>query len=183
MTTPAYKLAETEPEKIHKSELKSIFKRELEHEVYQRLVHFVWVKKFKQHIPGTYSMYIMYKGGIAIATNALCINEWLDAHNLPRRKPLNETTVKRKLLFNRLDDIQRIDNRSSEFGYQKAKPGRKRGVNIERSKHGTAVARQIWELYQEGHNPGDIAIAIGCTPANVYYHIKRYQKILDKNKD
>ena len=178
MTTPAYKLAELEAEKIHKPELKLVFKQFLEVEDYQKLAHFVWVKKYKTHIPGSYSVYAMYKGGIAIATNALCINEWLDAHNLPRRKPLHEQTVKRKMLFNR-DDIERIDNRNSEFEYVPQKPGRKQGAVIT-SKHGEIVAEQIWELFQEGHILGDIAQAIGCTTANVYYHIKKKQKKVDK---
>jgi hypothetical protein len=181
MTNPAYKLAETEPETIHKPELKLVFKQILEIEDYQKLAHFVWVKQYKAQIPGSYSVYAMYKGGIAIATNALCINEWLDAHNLPRRKPLHEQTIKRRMLFNR-DDIQKIDNRSSEFEYTPAKPGRKKGAVIT-SKHGEKVAEQIWELFQEGHIPGDIAQAIGCTPANVYYHIKKIQKKLDKKAD
>ena len=82
------------------------------------------------------------------------------------------------MLFNR-DDIERIDNRNSEFEYVPQKPGRKQGAVIT-SKHGEIVAEQIWELFQEGHVPGDIATAIGCTPANVYYHIKKIQKKLDK---
>ena len=178
MTNPAYKLAETEPETITKPELKLVFKQILELEDYQKLSHFVWVNQYLAHIPGSYNVYAMYKNGIAIATNALCINEWLDAHNLPRRKPLHEQTVKRRMLFNR-DDIERIDNRNSEFEYVPQKPGRKQGAVIT-SKHGEIVAEQIWELFQEGHVPGDIATAIGCTPANVYYHIKKIQKKLDK---
>ena len=46
MTTPAYKLAELEAEKIHKPELKLVFKQFLEVEDYQKLAHFVWVKKY-----------------------------------------------------------------------------------------------------------------------------------------
>jgi DNA-directed RNA polymerase specialized sigma24 family protein len=35
-------------------------------------------------------------------------------------------------------------------------------------------------LYQEGFTPADISIAIGCTAANVYYHIHKQRKRLDK---
>ena len=181
MTNPAYKLAETEPETITKPELKLVFKQILELEDYQKLAHFVWVKQYLAHIPGTYSVYAMYKDGIAIATNALCINEWLDTHNLPRRKPLHEQTVKRKLLFNR-DDIDKIDNRTNEFEYTPRKPGRKKGEAII-GKHGERVAEQIWELHQDGHTPADISIAIGCTVANIYYHIHKQRKRLDKAAD
>ena len=181
MTPQTYKLANAEPETITRPELKLVFKQIIELEDYQKLTHFVWVKQYLEHIPGTYSVYAMYKNGIAVATNALCINEWLDAHNLPRRKPLHEQTIKRKLLFNR-DDIDKIDNRSNEFEYIPRKPGRKKGAVIT-SKHGERVAEQIWELFQDGHVPGDIAQAIGCTPANVYYHIKKIQKKLDKKAD
>ena len=181
MTNPAYKLAKTEPEKITKPELKLLFKKILEIEDYKRLTHFVWVKQYIEHIPGTYSVYAMYKNGIAVATNALCINEWLDAHNLPRRKPLHEETVKRKLMFNR-EDIAKIDNRSSEFQWSPKKPGRTPGAIIN-GKHGKDVASQIWELHQEGHTPADISIAIGCTVANIYYHIRKIQKKLDKQAD
>jgi hypothetical protein len=181
MTNPAYKLAETEPEKITKPELKLVFKKILEIEDYQKLTHFVWVKQYKAHIPGTYSVYAMYKNGIAIATNALCINAWLDAHNLPRKRPLNEYTVKQKMLFNR-DDIDKIDNRTDEFTEYRRKPGRIPGALVN-SKHGKDVAEQIWELHQEGFTPADISIAIGCTVANIYYHIRKQQKRLDKQSD
>ena len=181
MTNPAYKLAETEPEKITRPELKLVFKKILELEDYQKLTHFIWVKQFKQQIPGTYSVYAMYKDGIAVATNSLCINEWLDAHNLPRRKPLHEQTIKRKLLFNR-DDIAKIDNRTDEFQWTPKKPGRQPGAPVN-GKHGKDVATQIWELHQDGHTPADISIAVGCTVANIYYHIRKQQKRLDKLAD
>ena len=181
MTNPAYKLAKAEPVKIKSAELKLLFKHQIDLEDYKRLAQFVWVKQYLAHIPGTYSVYAMYKNGIAIATNALCINEWLDAHNLPRRKPLHEQTVKRRMLFNR-DDIERIDNRSSEFEYTPAKPGRKKGQVIT-GKHGLKVAEQIWELHQDGHSMRDISYAIGCTVANVYYHINKQRKLLDKTVD
>ena len=181
MTTPAYKLAEKEPETITKPELKLVFKQILELEDYRKLAHFVWVKQIKAHIPGTYSVYAMYKDGIAIATNALCINEWLDAHNLPRRKPLHEYTVKQKMLFNR-KDIAKIDNRSDEFTAYKRKPGRIPGEAVN-SKHGLRVSEQIWELHQDGHTPADISVAIGCTVANIYYHIHKQRKRLDKVVD
>jgi hypothetical protein len=181
MTNPAYKLAETEPEKITRPELKLVFKKILELEDYQKLTHFIWVKQFKQQIPGTYSVYAMYKDGIAVATNSLCINEWLDAHNLPRRKPLHEQTIKRKLLFNR-DDIAKIDNRTDKFEWSPKKPGRIKG-QIVNGNLGKDVATQIWELHQDGHTPADISIAIGCTVANIYYHIRKQQKRLDKLAD
>jgi hypothetical protein len=181
MTTSTYKLANAEPEPINKSEIKWLFKKILDVEDYQKLSHFVWVKQIKEHIPGTYSVFAMHENGIAIATNALCINQWLDAHNLPRRKPLHEETVKRKLMFNR-EDIQKIDNRSSEFQWSPKKPGRTPGAAIN-GKHGKDVASQIWDLHQEGHTPADISIAIGCTVANIYYHIRKQQKRLDKQSD
>ena len=181
MTNPAYKLAETEPETITKPELKLVFKQILELEDYQKLAHFVWVNQYLAHIPGSYSVYAMYKNGIAIATNSLCINEWLDAHNQPRRKPLHEYTVKQKMLFNR-DDIQKIDNRTDEFNEYKRKPGRKIGEAVN-SKHGNNVTKQIWELHQEGFSMRDISHALGCTVANVYYHVNKQRKRLDKAAD
>lgn len=181
MTNPAYKLAKAEPVKIKSAELKLLFKHQLDIEDYKRLAQFVWVKQIKENIPGTYSVFAMYKNGIAIATNALCINEWLDTHNLPRRKPLHEYTVKQKMLFNR-DDITKIDNRTDEFSEYKRKPGRKIGQAVN-SKHGHNVTKQIWELHQEGFTPPDISHAIGCTVANVYYHINKQRKLLDKPVD
>lgn len=181
MTTSTYKLANAEPETINKSEIKLLFKHQIDLEDYQKLAHFVWVKQIKAHIPGTYSVYAMHENGIAVGTNALCINEWLDTHNLPRRRPLHEHTVKQKMLFNR-DDIQKIDNRTDEFNVYKRKPGRKTGEAVN-SKHGLKVAEQIWELHQEGHTPADISHAIGCTVANIYYHIHKQRKRLDKVVD
>jgi len=181
MTPQTYKLANAEPETITRPELKLVFKQILELEDYQKLTHFVWVKQYLEHIPGTYSVYAMYKNGIAVATNALCINEWLDAHNLPRRKPLHEQTIKRKLLFNR-DDIAKIDNRTDKFEWSPRKPGRQPGAAVN-GKHGKDIATQIWELHQDGHTPADISIAIGCTVANIYYHIRKEQKLLDKQAD
>ena len=174
MANPAYKLVNAKPVKIKSAELKLLFKHQIDLEDYKRLAHFVWVEQIKTHIPGTYSVYAMYKDGIAIGTNALCINEWLDAHNQPRRKPLHEYTVKQKMLFNR-DDIQKIDNRTDEFNEYKRKPGRKIGEAVN-SKHGINATSQIWELHQEGFSMRDISYAIGCTVANVYYHINKQRK-------
>ena len=178
MTTSTYKLANAEPETINKSEIKWLFRQILDVEDYQKLTHFVWVKQIKEHIPGTYSVFAMHKNGIAIATNALCINQWLDKHNLPRRKPMSEYTVKQKMLFNR-EDVAKIDNRTDEFTEYRRKPGRIPGATIN-GKHGKDVAEQIWELHQEGFTPADISIAIGCTVANIYYHIHKQRKRLDK---
>jgi hypothetical protein len=183
MTNPAYKLANAEPEQIKSAELKFLFKQQIELEDYQKLSHFIWVKQIKEHIPGTYSVYSMYKDGIAIGTNALCINAWLDTHNLPRKRPLSEYTVKQKMLFNR-EDVAKIDNRTDSTSVVlKRKPGRVQGKRYEESRCGINVREQIWDLHQEGFTPADISHAIGCTPANVYYHINKERKRLDKLKD
>ena len=105
-----------------KQKLRAMFQRVLDLEDYKKLTHFVFLHTaFKEEIPGTYCMYHMHKEGLAIATNALCINEWLKLHDMPVRPKINDYTVQRKLLHNQ---DERIDNRTEESVNMQNKRGR-----------------------------------------------------------
>lgn len=149
-----------------------IFRRILDEEDYRKLAHFVFLNKpFKQEIPGTYSVYHMYETGIIIATNALCINEWLRLHGLPVRKPLSEYTVNKKIQNN---DSEAIDTRTPESVSMRNRrpPAPKIPVAADLDN----LTRNVWQWYHAGISAGEISKRINCTPANVYYYLKKYKK-------
>ena len=156
-----------------KQRLKAMFQRVLDLEDYKKLTHFVFLHtEFKKEIPGTYCMYHMHKDGLAIATNALCINEWLKLHDMPVRPKINDYKVQRKLLHNQ---DERIDNRTEERVNMQNKRGRKPGIpnNFDPSADLTA---NIWSWHSAGLSSAKISRRLGVTPAAVYYHIKKYKK-------
>ena len=108
--------------------IKFIIKRTLVRADYQKLTHFVYLDRaFKENIPGSYSVYCMCVGGIAIATNALCINEWLKLHDLPVRAPIIDSVVEKKLTFNSGLDI---DTRTESSVAMRNKRGRKTSIEF-----------------------------------------------------
>jgi DNA-binding CsgD family transcriptional regulator len=189
--------------KNSKYDLKNIFKQYLDVDDYKKLSHFVYLDKpFKEDIPGTYSVYHMMPHGIAIATNALCINEWLRLHNLPVRSQKKPYTISQKLTFNNND--KRIDTRTEISVNLKNIPGRKpaTGSGLRSSRdHNSAfnaptgidnITENIWHWYSAECSVGEIAEQLGCTVPNVYYHINKYKKLnpnwkteleLDKTQD
>ena len=162
-------------------ELRNLFKRQLAQDDYKKLTHFAWVTKLEFNVPGTYSMYIMYEGGIAIATNSICINEWLEAHGQPRRRPTLQRTVDHKI---RLNQDTTIDNRSDKWSQFKNTPPRVPGTPYAERQNlnpGEDIRELIWDMYAYQHmGKIDIAKALGFTPPNIYYHIKMKRKELDK---
>lgn len=152
-----------------KKQMRLVFKRILDEADYTKLAHFVFLDKpFKEQIPGTYSVYHMVEGGIIIATNALCINEWLRLHGLPVRKELSEYTVNKKIKNNRTVDI---DTRTPvSVGMRNTRGD---ALNPE----DCSITKNVWQWYNAGIGASEISKRINCTPANVYYYIRKYKKL------
>lgn len=166
----------------HKYELRNLFKRQLAPDDYKKLTHFAWVKQIKAHLPGTYSMYIMHEGGIALATNAICINEWLNVHGQVKRRPVLQRTVDHKI---RLNQDPRIDNRTDEWSMiKKVERDPNTGLTIYSPRKnlnpGENITELVWEMFENGVETGVIATTLGFTAPNIYYHIKKKRKELDK---
>lgn len=165
----------------NKYELRFLFKQHIDQESYRKLTHFVWVKKIKSNIPGTWTMYIMHNNGIAIATNSVCINEWCHEHDLPRIRPLTQKSVDAKI---RLNGTDKIDNRTEKWS-SILTPKRRFGVG---SKVGKSVItgsiddirEKVWDMYVNQEMAAyEIARVVGCTPPNVYYHLRKKQEELE----
>lgn len=158
--------------KYNKRDLKLLFKRELEFEDFRKLTHFVFIsKRWGEQIPGTYTVYHMCDDGVAIATNALCINEWLKANGLPVRRPINEYTAEQKISIN---SGHNIDNRTDQSISMRNKTGKK-------PKHCSNLyvddlSLDVWNWYTAGLTVAEISRRINCTPPNVYYHLNKYKK-------
>ena len=186
MYTPTQETVKTRFNKpYNKYDLKIIFKQFLDVDDYKKLAHFVYLDKpYKEEIPGTYSVYHMMPNGMAIATNALCINEWLRLHNLPVRQKINPYTIAQKLIFNNND--KRIDTRTETSVNLKNIPGRKPRADLRSSRdHNSAfnaptgisnITENVWQWYSAECSVGEIAEQLGCTVPNVYYHINKYKK-------
>ena len=156
------------------TDVKRVLKRNIEPEIYRKFSHFVYLTTpMIEPIPGPYSMYYMYKDGLAVATNALCINEWLTLHNLPTRRPFAQFTIDHRIKANIGMDI---DNRTPEWTGAAKPPKPPKMIIIKHSK----IRETIWDLYSNQNiSTGEIARALDCTRPNVYYHIKKKQKELD----
>ena len=156
------------------TDVKRVLKRNIEPEIYRKFSHFVYLTTpIIEPIPGPYSMYYMYKDGLAIATNALCINEWLTLHNLPTRRPFAQFTIDHRIKANIGMDI---DNRTPEWTGTNRPPPVPRMPIIKHSE----IRETVWDLYtNQNFSTTDIARALDCTLPNIYYHIKKKQKELD----
>ena len=144
----------------NKQQMRMIIKRQLEAKEYNSLIHFVFLNKpFNSEIPGTYSVYHMVEGGMIVATNAACINEWLVEHNMPTRPPMSDYTIFKK---------HAVDNRTET------------SVNLKYTapKHESSELHvDVWHWYTAGVSIREISDRIHCTAANVHYYIKKYKKL------
>ena len=185
MYAPTQETVKNHPYKhYNKYELRLIFKEVLDEADYKKLSHFVYLDKpYKKQIPGTYSVYHMMPHGIAIATNALCINEWLQLHGLPVRPQKAEYTIAQKMMFNNNDS--RIDTRTETSVNLKnnLKQGRPSVGSGNWTRPEADKLADIWNWYSAGIHVNDIAIKLGCTVANVYYHVNKYKKKTPNWKD
>ena len=170
-----------------KFELRKLFKDQLDvgpdynsvgSAQYRCLTHFAWVKEIKENIPGTWSMYCMHAGGIAIATNAIDINFWCDAHQIPRRRQLSDKVVAMKIKANGTD---KIDNRTPESVIQY--PGREqRRQYASRYKQDPLmnIREKVKDMYfGEAIPAGEIAYILHVTPPAIYYHIKKIREEME----
>ena len=163
------------PQKVSLTELKRVLKAGIEPEIYRKFSHFVYLTiPMRERIPGPYSIYYMYKGGLAIATNALCINEWLTLHKLPTKEPLSHFTCTHRINANEGMDI---DNRTPEWS--KEPPPLK--IPVFKMPVHSEIRETIWDLYtNQNCSTTQIARALGFTTPNIYYHINMKKKELDK---
>ena len=163
------------PQKVSIFELKRVLKRGIEPEIYRKFSHFVYLTKpMIEPIPGSYSIYFMHNGGIVIATNALCINEWLTLHNMKTKEPLSQFTCNHRMKANEGMDI---DNRTPEW----TKPLPPPKMPVFKMPVHSEVRETVWDLYtNQNCSTKQIAEVLGFTIPNIYYHINKKQKELDK---
>ena len=163
-----------------KFELRSLFKRHLDSEEYRKLTHFLWCKKIKSNIPGTWTMYMWHNNGIAIATNAICINKFLVEHDLPKKRPMTEKHIQMKIRVNGTD---KIDNRTKKWTYYKIK--KRTYAPRTTPTPGEELRELVWKMYVEDNLTAvEISHKLGYTAPNIYYHLrKKYQEIKSQELD
>jgi hypothetical protein len=148
-----------------KSDLRNVFRSNISYDDMQRLCHFAWVKKIKSHPPGTYVVYHFYQGGIAVATNALNINNWLVEHGQKPRPPVNPLYVEKVMKRNDYDE--KIDNRDSWIYVKK----------VVKTLPPSEMQRDIWDKYTNHDvSASELATAYNITVPGVYYHVKQYKR-------
>jgi len=148
-----------------KSALRNAFRANIDYDDMQKLCHFAWVKKIKEHPPGTYVVYHFYQGGIAVATNALNINHWLEVHGQKPRPPVNPLYVEKVMKRNNYD--KKIDNRNS-WKYKK---------KVVKTLPPTEMQRDIWDKFTNyNFTASELATAYNMTVPGVYYHVKMYRR-------
>jgi hypothetical protein len=114
--------------------------------------------------------------GLAIATNSICINDWLIQHDLPTRRPLSEYRIEMKQKLNGKDNI---DNRTEEAKADAKNALTNRIASGVKSRYGngpvelSGLTMSIYELYESGVTPAAIARLLHCTPANAHYHVRK----------
>jgi hypothetical protein len=152
-------------------EIKRVLKADIEPEIYRKFSHFVYLTiPLRESIPGSYSIYYMYKGGLAIATNALCINEWLTLHNLPTKRPLSHFTCTHRIKAN---IPMEIDNRTKEWTKELPPPV----IPVFKIKEDSKMSDTVWDLYNNQNcSTKQIAKVLNFTVPNVYYHLKKKRK-------
>ena len=168
------------PNKLtNKTSMRPVFKAVLDPEEYKKYTHFVYIKHLKQQLPGTQVLYLMHRNGIACATNALCINDWLVIHELPPRSAMSPYWCNLKIKINGTD---KIDNRSerwmNETDLDSGELAEGRGGN--RQLNPIVDSKAAYELHHnDGWSYAKIAKKYGVTAPAIYYHIKKIEKQLD----
>lgn len=164
----------------NKTSMRPVFKAVLDPEEYKRYTQFAYIKQLKAQMPGSQVLYLWHKNGIACATNALCINDWLVLHDLEPREQITDYIANIKININ---GSNKIDNRSAKWADYKTKvwektenyqvgPGR---GEVSKTKDPTL----IWNMYTvRGMSVDQIAQALEVTPPAIYYHLKKFKKTL-----
>lgn len=163
------------------AKLPSIFRNAMEFENYRYLVHFVIVQKVLEPIPGTISFYIMTDRGVAVGTNALCINQWLELHGLRRRAPVTELRIKHKLAYHP-DAL--LDNRTPEsIQYIQITQRVHTTVNTKEGMTISPDTIKIWRMITDGMTTKEIAAEMGVPNMNIYYHMRRMEAVSQETID
>jgi DNA-binding CsgD family transcriptional regulator len=125
-------------------------------------------------------MYIMHNNGIAIATNAICINKFLVNHDLPKKRAMTEKHVQMKIRVNGTD---KIDNRTKKWTYYKIK--KRTYAPRTAPTPGEELRELVWKMYVEDlKTAAEIASELGFSPPNIYYHLrKKYAEVKSKELD
>jgi len=155
------------PQELKISEIRNIFKRNFKQVDFLKLVHFVVVPNCIMTPPGTYVVAKRYHNCVIIATDALCINDWLDAHDLPKRPKLDNEG------WCSAGDVKtrKIKKFVAANGYSKL--GTSEDGVMQQS---TELQEDIMKWLAEGATIASISRKLGCSGANVIYHKKKYLK-------
>tara|TARA_R110000824_G_scaffold277168_1_gene465440 strand:- start:1361 stop:1888 length:528 start_codon:yes stop_codon:yes gene_type:complete len=162
--------------------IRNIIKANCDEEEYKKLTYFEWVKHLKTEMPGTWHLYIWLEDGIACATNALCINEWLDLHGQGQKAPMADKVVNYKIEQNAPHNI---DNRTEQWTKKESQLTKR---SYDRGNRDTidpkSLTSTIYNMYyNEKLNLKEIANIMDFTVPNIHYHIKKHKKLLNKQKD
>jgi len=143
--------------------LKGGFNRALPLHQFNKLVHFVAVKKLLAECPGEYVCYRWYHNVTAVATSEPNIDEWLVLHGLEPRLP---------------EEI--ILNKSGKQTQQSGQNGYSQGFSKDAMVNTETLQAEIVYRLENGATLTSIAHELGCTAANVYYHRKKYNERMAK---
>jgi hypothetical protein len=143
--------------------LKGGFNRALPLHQYNQLVHFVAVRKLLAECPGDYVCYRWYHDRVAVATSEPDINEWLGLHGLENRSveapKLNNTGIQAQ--------------QTGQNGYSKS-------FSSDAMVDSKTLQAEIVQRLDAGATLTSIADELGCSPANIHYHRKKYNERMAK---
>jgi len=151
------------PQKYTIKRLKGGFNRALTLDKYNKLVHFVAVKKLLAECPGEYVCYRWLHNVTVVATSEPNIDEWLALHGLEPRLP---------------EEIKLTN--SGEQAQQTGQNGYSQGFSSNAMVNSETLQAEIVHRLDNGATLTSIADELGCTAANVYYHRKKYNERMAK---
>ena len=127
------------------------------------MVNFVAVKKLLAECPGEYVCYRWYHNVTAVATSEPNIDEWLSLHGL---EPRGSAEIK---LTNSGIQAQQ----TGQNGYSKS-------FSSDAMVDSKKLQDEIMHRLNAGATPTRIAHELGCTPANIHYHRRKYNERMAK---
>ena len=143
--------------------LKGGFSRALPLHQYNQLVNFASVKKLLAECPGDYVCYRFYYNRVAVATSEPNIDQWLELHGL---EPRGSAEIKL--------------NNSGIQAQQTGQNGYSKSFSSDAMVDSKTLQAEIVHRLDGGATLSSLADELGCSPANIFYHRKKYNERMAK---
>ena len=143
--------------------LKGGFNRALPQRQFNKLVHFVVVRKLLAECPGDYVCYRWYHNVTAVATSEANIDEWLSLHGLEPR-----------------GSADRKFNKSGSVTVQAGQTGYSKSFSQDALVDSKTLQDEIMHRLNNGETITSIAKKLNCSGANICYHKRKYNERMAK---